>query len=242
MQFAYRACCVVPTLRGQTTLLPSLIKRGAGHTRDVAEHITAYFRVLAVLTLYLCIVSNLIAQTEGVLERLQRYQERYNQWASRHTFVWEIEYSDTRNKAILARELPNREDIRRAIEQSPDAVFTRVRLTIARTPELCMVMQEHISGEWPYEFKTKRTYLGKDWEASETEIIYRDRRGVKVTVMPVRERKDLVIYDGILHIPFVSLIMGRSFSQGRILLRISRLDAHNLPCGNWSESRRRGSG
>jgi hypothetical protein len=153
-------------------------------------------------------------QTKDTLERLKRYQERYNRWASRHTFVWEIEYSDTRNKAILARELPNREDIRRAIEQSPDAVSTRVRLTIARTPELCMVMQEHISGDWPYKFKTNRTYLGKDWELSETEIMYRDRIGTKVTVMPVRERKDSAIYDGILMLPFVSMIYGAVFLAG----------------------------
>jgi len=129
-------------------------------------------RLIVLAAACLGVLSTSWGQTKDTLNRLKQYQERYNQWASRHTFVWEIEYSDTRNKAILAGELPNREDIRRAIEQSPEAVFTRVRLTIARTPELCMVMQEHISGEWPYEFKTKRTYLGKDWEASETEIIY----------------------------------------------------------------------
>ena len=177
------------------------------------RHAIACCKALAISALYLCI-GDLTAQTEGVLERLQRYQERYNQWASRHTFVWEIEYSDTRNKAVLARELPNREEIRRAIEQSPDAVSTRVRLTIARTPELCMVMQEHISGDWPYQFKTKRAYLGKNWQSSETEIIYRDRRGIKVTVMPVRERKDSAIYDGVLTLPFVSMIYGAVFLAG----------------------------
>jgi hypothetical protein len=120
----------------------------------------------------------------------------------------------TVSKVVLARELPNREEIRRAIEQSPDAVSTRVRLTIARTPELCMVMQEHISGDWLYQFKAKRAYLGKNWQSSETEIIYRDRRGIKVTVMPVRERKDSAIYDGVLTLPFVSMIYGVVFLAG----------------------------
>jgi hypothetical protein len=202
---------------GRVGAAASAVAGASGRERSetlLASRTSMTAKVYFTALMCLCLGSIPSAQTEGVFERLQRYQERYNQWASRHTFVWEIEYSDTRNKAILAGELPNREDIRRAIEQSPEAVFTRVRLTIARTPELCMVMQEHISGEWPYEFKTKRTYLGKDWEASETEIIYRDRRGVKVTVMPVRERKDFVIYDDILVLPFVSLIYGAVFFAG----------------------------
>jgi len=212
MQVAYRACCVVPTLRGQTTLLPSLIKRGAGHTRDVAEHITAYFRVLAVLTLYLCIVSNLIAQTEGVLERLQRYQERYNQWASRHTFVWEIEYSEKRE-----RELPIGRRVQGAVVKSPPSTSLRVRLTIVRTPKLCQVLQERLSGEWGYQSSAMRAYLGEDWVSREVAEIEHRSTGqhvASVVVEPTHTRKAPVIYDDALTLPFAGTIYWTVFLAG----------------------------
>jgi hypothetical protein len=175
------------------------------------------FRLIVLAVACLGILSIPWGQTGDTLKRLKQYQERYNQWASRHTFVWEIEYGDTQDRAALARELPNREDIQRTIRQAPASTSLRVRLTIVRTPKLCLVLQERISGDWDYQSSAMRAYLGENWTSRETgEVEYRDagQRVVAVVVEPTRERKDPVIYDDALTLPFAGTIYWTVFLAG----------------------------
>jgi hypothetical protein len=94
-------------------------------------------RLIVLAAACLGVLSISWGQAKDTLERLKQYQERYNQWASRHTFVWEIEYSDTRNKAILARELPNRDDIRKP-SSSPQMPSLRASASPSRVHPNCV--------------------------------------------------------------------------------------------------------
>ncbi|GIV09340.1 MAG: hypothetical protein KatS3mg019_1431 [Fimbriimonadales bacterium] len=145
----------------------------------------------------LTLLSVLYAQTGGVLERLQRYQQQYDEWAAQHTFVWEIMYSESNNLAAIEQEFASRRETGHFRILTPPSMSVVAHLTIARTPELSMVVLKHVSGDWfPGYSKVLRIYRGQDWlsfDGGEAQSVDTEQISQTVYIIPLPKGKNILL-------------------------------------------------
>ncbi|CUU34331.1 hypothetical protein DCOP10_10733 [Armatimonadetes bacterium DC] len=154
-------------------------------------------RVALGLCKWLALLSVLYAQTGGVLERLQRYQQQYDEWASQHTFFWQIVYSESNNLAAVEQELTSRRETGHFRILTPPSMSVVAHLTIARTPELSMVVLKHVSGDWfPGYSKVLRIYRGRDWlsvDGGEAGGVDTEQISQTVYIIPLPQGKHILL-------------------------------------------------